>query len=80
VVSDGALGAAEFATIYSINANLSIIRWSDMPAKQYPASAAEFRCQFPCRRRFCARNSAAGRFGEAARKALLSHDYSAMER
>jgi len=75
-----ALAAAGFATIYGIRADLSIIKWSDMPVKQYRDTAAEFRCQFPCRRRFGARNSAAGRFGEVARKTLLSRDYLAMER
>jgi hypothetical protein len=47
VISDAALGAAEFATIYGIGASLSIIIWSNMPVKQYRGSAAEFRCQFP---------------------------------
>ena len=42
-----ALAAAGFATIYGISANLSIIRWSHMPVKQYRGSAAEFRCQSP---------------------------------
>ena len=42
-----ALAAAGFATIYGIRADLSIIKWSDMPVKQYRGSAAKFRCQFP---------------------------------
>src|ERR1700730_1385621 len=42
-----ALAAAGFATIYGIRADLSIIRWSDMPVKQCRDRAAEFRCQFP---------------------------------
>ena len=47
MISDAALGAAKFATIYEVRAELSIIRWSEMPVKQYRGSAAEFRCQFP---------------------------------